>query len=432
MRGFVVALCLFATASARTQIPKGRRLHVQVQVGNTFSRIPPAQAALSRTGEKKIWDWELSVTPTGGDPDAIRGVVIYPDMVDNTFLPESYVKTVPPYRLRQQAWGKSTAKIDVILSDGRTRTIYKKIRMTQDNMVTFPIVYYDKASVQPAHPSAVTTRAFGVEIELAADLEVNLDSLRRRLEQATGETVLAPGFTKNTMKAWKVISDDSVASSDPDRKGIEVVSPILRGVPGLARLRSAIESLEGTRGVSVPRSCGLHVHVDLTDVSFEGLQHICQSWIMYEGAIDLMMPWHRRADMNKYCLASRSNMRLTDLGNDAAHRLIAAQTNIKGLARVMNSHAGGRTRYFKLNLQNLVTGTKNTLEFRGHAGTLGAGEVEYWVRFLNAFVEGSLKLPPAFEAFDDSRTPKYIFDRMFERVVRDTDLRDFYTGRCEL
>ncbi|KAJ1638687.1 hypothetical protein T492DRAFT_585579 [Pavlovales sp. CCMP2436] len=148
------------------------------------------------------------------------------------------------------------------------------------------------------------------------------------------------------------------------------------------------------------------------------------NWIKFEQCMDLVLPPSRRGDTNAYCRSVHENARLGTLNNAAAHKLIAAQTTRTGLA-------GGlvAARYFKLNLQNLVRGNQNTLEFRGHGGSCDAAKIEFWVRFLNAFVEGYVKYPPG-DSFADGRSERYMFDRMFEWVVRtDWALCNHYEAR---
>jgi hypothetical protein len=417
MNGFpnlIFPLLALSAAAMPARIPKARRAYVEVQIGNTCKVIPREQARLSRTGQPKVYVWELSAQPVSGDPNAIRRVELFPDIVDNTYLPESYGRETPPFQWRKDAWGTSTYKVLLYMADGRVKQIANKIKNTNTNSRKYWLVY-DKTRVPTGSKatSVISDRAFGVEIELASDGSISVDDLRRHLAQTTNETVLALGYTKDTMKAWKIVSDDSIGT------GVEIVSPILRGEQGLSRLRTAVESLNDAGGLSATSSCGLHVHVDLTGIDIHGLKRICQNWIKYEKAIDLVLPPSRRANVNRYCRSARHNDLLKDMSNKAAHE------------RVMNADKHDRKRYFELNMQNLVTGKKkNALEFRGHSGTCDSVKIENWVRFLNAFVEGSLKQPSVL-AFPDHCTPEDAFEGMFKNLIRDGALHDFFDKRRE-
>eukprot|EP00977_Amphora_coffeiformis_P018401 scaffold6439_cov167-Amphora_coffeaeformis.AAC.17 len=186
-----------------------------------------------------------------------------------------------------------------------------------------------------------------VEVELLHSQRPG--KIRDEIERVIDNKALVTGCSDTTSKAWKVSTDNSM-KSHPSQYGVEIVSPILRG--------------EG--------------------VNFKDLKRLCQNWLKYEKAIDLLLPIGRRDSKNGYCLSVRDNMRFGKLNNRQAHDLIAQQTSIKGLAKVMNVHAESRNCYFKLFLQNLVNDINphNTIEFRGHGGTCDAAEIESWVRLV--------------------------------------------------
>jgi hypothetical protein len=277
----------------------------------------------------------------------------------------------------------STSLAKVTMKDGVVKKLFYRIR--NDGFVApkkFRLVY------KPY--KVVSSRLFGVELELMLPNTYKPGLVRDAVKRVTGKECLVTGYDRNSMKAWKVETDNTIRAPD-GMYGLELVSPILTGEGGIDHVRKIIQKLK-QQGALVNDACGLHVHVDLKGVNLEGLKRICQNWIKNEDAFDVLLPPDRRASKNKYCLNVRSNMRFKNASNKAAHDLIGKQTTVKGLVRLMNVHPDNRNRYFKLNLQNLVAeNPRNTIEFRGHGGTCSADEIEKWVRLVNAFVESPVR-----------------------------------------
>ena len=190
-----------------------------------------------------------------------------------------------------------------------------------------------------------------------------------------------------------------------------------------------MDAIESCDGVSVPSTCGLHVHVDLKGIKFDELKRICQYWVKYEPGIDLMLDEQRSNEAeNQYCLSVRENMKFEQLDNNEAIRRIDEAHDTRALAKLMNAHPGnGCRRYFKLNLQNLLS-ERNTLEFRAHEGTLDAETAENWVRFLIAFVEMSVKSPTP-KPFSENADKDDVFNHLLTHFIpkHNPPLRDFYS-----
>jgi len=86
------------------------------------------------------------------------------------------------------------------------------------------------------------------------------------------------------------------------------------------------------------------------------------------------------------------------------------------------------SKYYKLNLQNLVTGRQPTIEFRQHSATSSYDKISSWVRFCTRFVDNSARLA-APSNFSDSTSLSKQIDALFFYVVKDRALRDFYLAR---
>ncbi|KAG7342839.1 putative amidoligase enzyme [Nitzschia inconspicua] len=362
-----------------TRTPKNN--HVNIVVGNTIAKIPPSQARLARTGQKKVFDYTLYAKIVDGNQDAIRKVEFFPDIVDDTYLPRSYVnESGPVFETRHDCWGMSTAKLLVTMEDGAVKTLYKRLKA--GNLVDRKVrLVYKSHNRQP-------DRAFGVELEL-------ISSVRPRIMRDAINEVIPPkraivtGWSDKTTKAWKVGIDNSI-NAPAEKFGMEVVSPILRGEEGIDYLRKVSQQLV-VKGAYSDVSCGFHVHIDLHGINFNGIKRICQAWLNYEAVFDELIAPDRRDSKNIFCLSIRGNPAFQSLSYHSAHELIKAQTTLKGLVSVFNRSNDNRNRYFKLNLQNLVrsNNTRNTIEFRGHEGTTDAEEIEMWVRLVTLFVEAA-------------------------------------------
>jgi hypothetical protein len=141
----------------------------------------------------------------------------------------------------------------------------------------------------------------------------------------------------------------------------------------------------------------------------------------YEDAIDTFMPPSRRtgSEETKYCESNREAIAVE--GHGRKHNAIASCKTINELCAIMNP----RGRYYKLNMQNLVTGRQLTLEFRQHSGTSNYNKVVAWVRFCMAMVNNSARQPrpAALKEHEEA------FDLLFDTVIQDLALKQFFLKR---
>jgi hypothetical protein len=80
-------------------------------------------------------------------------------------------------------------------------------------------------------------------------------------------------------------------------------------------------------------------------------------------------------------------------------------------------------RYHKLNLDNLKTGKRPTIEFRQHSATSDATKAEAWIRFCMAFVHNSVSTtnhPSRKDERDDN------FEGLFDDLIQDNALKAYY------
>ena len=202
---------------------------------------------------------------------------------------------------------------------------------------------------------------FGVEIEC---------NVRRSdiLTYATPDFNFAyEGYNHTDNRSYfKFVTDGSVRGESP----IECVSPILDdNHDGFKALETCCRVLNESHAV-VNRTCGLHVHVGVTDYSGEEIVNIYKNYQKLERLIDSFMAPSRRANEAYY-----------------AQSILGYDYNNCHTADNLVAMMGGR--YFKVN--PMAYGRHRTVEFRHHQGSVEYQKISMWVKFCCKLVEWSKK-----------------------------------------
>lgn len=217
---------------------------------------------------------------------------------------------------------------------------------------------------------------FGIELEVGKE-EANLSS--RDLENdRLGIYDMIKLLNNNDIKAidyrdfqgnWKLLKSWVIgydSSIDFDAQ-VELRSPILQGEEGLTQLSNLIKIIRNDDW-TFDSSCGLHVHLDMSNVTFKSLKNIIIFFIVYEKTINKMLPSNR--SHNDYCM---------ELNSFCDQKLLIEKVN--------NSEVYSdlwelfRDRHVKVNVSNLLESNK-TLEFRQHHMTFNRIDIKNWIRFL--------------------------------------------------
>ena len=203
----------------------------------------------------------------------------------------------------------------------------------------------------------------GLEIEA---IGISPSRAAKIIQESTGIQCDYKGYCHKTSEHWKVVTDQSL----PDEsKCFEVVSPPLTEdrfhevKPILRALRKA--------GVSVNGSCGLHVHVDISNMTDATVKNIFYRYAKHEHKIDDMLPY-TRSNNDQYAKSIREHM----------DEVAPARFNENEY--LYNIYP---ERYWKLNPQSITK--YGTIEFRQHHGTTDSIELENWVRWIKGFVTAS-------------------------------------------
>ena len=222
---------------------------------------------------------------------------------------------------------------------------------------------------------------------------------------------------------------------------MSISSPDLTGGHGLNECYKIIEGLpDDITSTPTSANASVHVRIDVSTLSTQQIVKVAQNFVKYEEAMDSFFPYHRREDR---CINCRSNKQAIDRGdtNKERNQQIAKCQTVQELIDCMMNPAEEGYQY-KLNLRNLVrrrrihnnnvvnndNNTKQTIEFRQHPSSKDKTTITHWIRFCTAFVRNSARLRSP-TALKSTTSIEEEFDLLFEYVVKDRALRNFYRER---
>lgn len=224
----------------------------------------------------------------------------------------------------------------------------------------------------------MSERTFGVEIECISPVS-----------QREVHAALTAGGIKcywhgvdygndfNIHESWMIKEDGSIRESDGCPYLMEIITRVLKGDEGLEEIRKACKILRDL-GVTVNKTCGLHVHQGASDFSAKDLINLVTRYGRNEQKIDSWIMSGRRGNQNHFCARVGS---MVGWFNQPGRTAASLENLVSGVSN--NFH----TKYWAVNpLAFLYHGT---IEFRQHGGTVDGEKICNWVRFLNAFMESS-------------------------------------------
>lgn len=372
---------------------------VQFVVDNTYKRLPKSKAPLDRGGRfEKIHDWTLFVDIVAGDVNLVERVLFD---LGASFSPQRFICScpipvtqpngLPAWRFctRQQTYGATNAQISIRGAGGTKMVISHNIHLSGQPTGKKKRVLHTFSEPRGAIPLKMLkipdTQKFGIELELSSAPGVEPQSIADRMPRNAGDVYVVDTYRKGResyQEGWKIVPDGSIVCSPhmPTCHKFELVSRVLQGGRGLGEVSAVCRALSETYPkLQVNKSMGFHVHIDVSGYSIEQLIKICQNFCKYERVMDSFMPPSRRDGSHECDSYFKSNRNSVQPGgsNLQIHTVLENCYDIQTLASKMNRDG----RYYKLNLQNLVTGRQPTIEFRQHSSTLNYEKISAWVRF---------------------------------------------------
>jgi hypothetical protein len=235
-----------------------------------------------------------------------------------------------------------------------------------------------------------TSRRFGVELEVGN--EIKKPAIRRQIISVSNKSVYTSRYNLSTNNAYWHVKDDSTCGpkGKDGPKGVEIASFVASGLNDLNHICDVADHLV-SKGVKTNENCGLHIHVDASDISIDQAGRILASWIKLEPFLALALP-SRRIE-NPYCrMLYPKGMLLLDTG-------VSPKGVYEFLKPIDLAYYENNDRRVTLNFVNYCRGifyssnVRKTIELRWPEGTLSSTEIKNWVRLFLNFIEYAKDAP---------------------------------------
>ncbi len=201
---------------------------------------------------------------------------------------------------------------------------------------------------------------------------------------------------KDMPKAFGLSSDGSLRTSGMLRDGryidgaYEIQTALLGGKKGETVIRDFLGKLSKAGGY-VDATCGLHIHIDMTDVlahrkCVQILKNVLLFHLLFEDVLVLFLPSNRRN--GQYCQFIAKNYSTDQLSNITEYEDLMSfwyrMTDRDSVRSAIGNHYQ-KTRYQGVNFHPLWE--KNNIEIRHHSGTLNAQKILEWVNLHTRIID---------------------------------------------
>jgi hypothetical protein len=175
--------------------------------------------------------------------------------------------------------------------------------------------------------------------------------------------------TKETNN-WVVKPDSSC--------GLEICTPPMKGWRGIRKVCQVVNAFHYDPKIEVDRSCSVHVHVEVADLTEQQVANVIAYWVKCEPIFMDLVPSIRKR--NRYC-------QLMGMTNLFEHNVSYTPKNL--IDKV------GEIKYFSMNSRAYRNGERKTIEIRIIEGE-GCKDpylIKNWLRLILHFVEMTSKMP---------------------------------------
>jgi hypothetical protein len=346
------------------------------------------------------------------------------------------------FSTKQQTYGPVDVQISIRGRGGTRLTIPYRIVLNEGGNESYPtMVFVEKRPNMPLKPMKMMDVSYILKITFCLDQSISTSSALYESAKSVFSRSKIPirvlsedgnseefGFATNksaASTAWSFKLDYSSFNKSEqlsrEHDVLSISSPKLSGGHGLNECYKIIEGLSWHCDASSPVG-SLYVRIDVSStLSVEQLVKLCQNFIKYEESIDYFMPTHRRDD---HCCDCKSNKQHVKGGtNKERNYLLSKCKTVQELVDCINP---SKEQCYKLDLSCLVD--YGYIQFRQHESSKDKTTVTNWIRFCAAFVKNSARLRSPL-SLKETTSIEEEFDLLFEYVVKDRALRNFYRDR---
>lgn len=222
---------------------------------------------------------------------------------------------------------------------------------------------------------------FGVELEF---VDGDSNAIARELHALgiCASSSMSGYHSAGAPGKWKLERDGSVSRGD---YGGELVSPVLTDTPETWRTIEKICEVAKRHGAQINTKCGGHVHVGINN-----LDHARQRWKrFFKSVAGTEEAVYRFSGGTEGIVRSGHHHYAIPFADQAARASRSRHQfdDIHGLRTMLAPY--DRTRYQGVNLQNLVNGTRPTVEFRYFNGALEPGQIQANVKLAAGFMQAA-------------------------------------------
>jgi hypothetical protein len=255
-------------------------------------------------------------------------------------------------------------------------------------------------------------RRFGVEIELLAKDQLSAANISKTLPEGFG-----------------LGGDGSVKGNGYP---LEITTPILQGARGENAIIAATRIIRPL--ATVNRTCGLHIHLESTDLNWQDIKKIFAFYMIFDEVIMSMLPRARRN--NRFAKQLKSGYSLDKVFEVSSKSQLESIWYSETDGEIIGARKEARyvdSRYYGVNLHSLMRNGGNTIEIRYHSPTFSATKILNWTALHQQIIdrvphlsEKTLKSHASLLFFEDK------LDGFCSLLKLDETLEDYVRDRIAL
>lgn len=243
-----------------------------------------------------------------------------------------------------------------------------------------------KRNIAVHYRKFAANRQFGVELEVSNT--VSKARLRKIIQAVSHRDVKVMDWgASNNNRCWEIKEDASCGPHGLDGpRGFEIASYVGSGISDILHIAKVADALRLNR-VEVTPYCGMHIHVDASDLTIRQVGTIVAYWLKIERIMAMALPKRRRN--NEFCRFMQQRCKFL-VNRDARRSAEEIWDLYKPCDLTEHDNFDRRT---TLNLVNYARSLwykwvqRKTLELRWPEGTVDGVEVKNWLRLFLHFIE---------------------------------------------